>query len=380
VSPRSRPPLGVYVHVPYCLRRCPYCDFNSVAAPLPHEAYRDAVLAELETRAPELAGRAPAVSVYFGGGTPGLWSPACVFAVIDAVAARLGLAADAEITVEHNPGALSPAGLRDLRAAGVNRLSLGAQSFDDRLLAWLGRIHRAADTDAAIDAARAAGFEDLSLDLIQGAAGQTPLLAQADVAAVLGREPTHVSTYQLTLAAGTRFGARAAAGERLVASEDDQIAIFEGTRAALRDAGYIPYEVSNAARPGYEAVHNGLYWSGGEYLGLGAGAHGFRRVGDAGERWENERDPGRYLVAARCGRPPEVRRERIDAEALEEERLLTGLRLDRGISVDASLERRFGPAAARLVERGWLRTDGGRWRATDPGRLLLDRLIGDLIA
>lgn len=371
--------LGVYVHVPYCRRRCPYCDFNSVAEPVPDAAWRDAVLAELAARAPDFAGRAPAVSLYFGGGTPGLWSTASVGAVIDAVAARIGLAADAEITVEHNPGAADGPGLRGLRAAGVNRLSLGTQSFDDTLLAWLGRIHRAAESDAAIDAARAAGFEDLSLDLIQGAAGQSPARALADVAAVIARRPTHISTYQLTIAPETAFGARAAAGEEMLAPEDDQIAIFEGTRAALREAGYEPYEVSNAALPGREAVHNTLYWTGGEYLGLGAGAHGFRRIGAGGERYENERDPAQYLAAAGAGRATGAR-EVVDALALAEERLLTGLRLDRGVAVDADLEARFGEAAARLAARGWLRVDGGRWRATDRGRLLLDRLLGDLIA
>lgn len=373
--------FGVYVHFPFCLRRCPYCDFNVlVAETIPHERYRDAVLAELAARAPAFAGRPPAVSLYFGGGTPGLWAPACVGAVIEAVDARLGLAAGAEITLECNPAEAEPGRLRDFRSAGVNRVSLGTQSFADETLARLGRRQRAADNRAAVAAVRAAGFESFNLDLIQGVAGQTVATALADVEAVVALEPTHVSTYQLTISPATPFGARAARGEVLVAPEDDQAAIYEGTRAALAAAGIFPYEVSNAARPGFEAVHNTLYWTGGEYVGLGAGAHGFRRDGEEGERWENERHAGRYVEAALAGRPRETFRERIDAAARLEERVLTGLRLDRGLVVDAALEARFGAAARRLAAEGLLRTDGGRWRVTDRGRLLLDRVVVRLVA
>ncbi len=371
--------LGVYVHFPFCHQRCPYCDFNVLAtAEVPHALYRDAVLAELAARAPDFSGRAPAVSLYFGGGTPGLWEAACVAAVVDAVAARLGLTAGAEVTLECNPGEITPDRLRAYRSAGVNRVSLGTQSFDDTTLRRLGRRQSAADNRVAVDAVRAAGFDDLSLDLIQGVAGQSVDDALADVAAAVALDPTHVSTYQLTIAPATPFGARAARGEVLTAPEDDQVAIYEGTRAALAAAGIVPYEVSNAARPGREAVHNSIYWTFGEYLALGAGANGFRKLGTQGERWENERHAMRYMDAALAGAPREMFRERLDPETLLEERLMTGLRLDRGLPVDAALEARYGRNARRAADRGLLAVEPGLWRVTDAGRLLLNRVILDL--
>lgn len=374
------PRVGVYVHFPYCTRHCPYCDFNvAVARTIPHDAYRDAVIAELAARAPAFAGRPPAVSVYFGGGTPGLWRPDCVGAVVDAVAARLGLRADAEVTVECNPEDLRPADLAGLRAAGANRLSLGVQTFDDARLARLGRGHRGDDARRAVAAARAAGFDDLSLDLIHGLAGQTTAEAVADVDAACALAPTHVSTYQLTIEPKTAFGARARRGETLQAPEEALLEMFLEVRAALRGHGVVPYEISNAARPGHEAVHNGLYWTLGEYVGLGAGAHGFRRVAAGGERWENERHAGRYVRAALAGAPAERGREVVDPDTLLEERVMTGLRLDRGLPVDAELAARFGARAAELTAAGLLRSEEGRWAATERGRPLLDTVIGRLI-
>ncbi len=381
-------PLGVYVHYPYCAQRCPYCDFNVVQPGpegRPDARYRDAVLAELAVRADDYPGRAPVVSVYFGGGTPALWPADCIAAVLSAVDDRLGLARGAEITVEANPGEIDAAGLRALRAAGVNRLSLGTQSFDAALLARLGRRNTPDDNRRCVDAARAAGFENLSLDLIQAAAGQSLAAALADVAAVVALGPEHVSTYELTIHPRTPFGARADRGEVLTADEDTQVLVYEATRSALRAAGVVPYEVSNAARPGHEAVHNSLYWSMDEYLALGAGAHGFRRPGDdpaAGIRWENERHAGRYMTAALAGRPAVRSEERLDAASLLDERVMTGLRLDAGLVVDAALEAAFGERARRLVRRGLLESDAGagRWRLTDAGRLVLNQVVADLCA
>ncbi len=343
---------------------------------IPHAAYRDAVLAELAVRAPAFAGFGAPVSVYFGGGTPGLWPADCVGAVIDGVAARLGLAAGAEITVECNPEDVTLDHLRGLRAAGVNRLSVGAQSFDDALLTRLGRAHDAGATRAAVDAARRAGFAELSLDLMHGAAGQPLAAALADVEAACDLAPTHVSTYQLTIEDRTAFGARARRGESLLAPDDVLAAAFEQIRAALRARGVVPYEVSNAAVPGHEAVHNSLYWTFDPYLALGAGAHGFWHDGAVGERWVNARAPRHYLAGARSGAPAEASRERIDAATLLDERVLCGLRLDRGLPVDAALEARFGVAARALVRRGDLRwTDDGRWAVTDAARPFLNRVV-----
>lgn len=385
--PGAAPRLGVYVHYPYCAQRCPYCDFNVVQPGpegRPDARYRDAVLAELAVRAADYPGRPPAVSLYFGGGTPALWPASDIAAVIEAVDARLGLVQGAEITVEANPGEIDAAGLRALRAAGVNRLSLGTQSFDAALLARLGRRNTPDDNRRCVDAARAAGFDNLSLDLIQAVAGQSLAAALADVAAVVALGPEHVSTYELTIHPRTPFGARADRGEVLTADEDMQVLVYEATRRALRAAGIEPYEISNAARPGREAVHNMLYWTMDEYLALGAGAHGFRHCPDdgGGVRWENERHAGRYMAAALAGHPGVRAEERLDATALLDERALTGLRLDAGLPVDAALEAAFGANAARLEGRGLLmRSPGeGRWRLTDAGRLVLNQVVAELCA
>lgn len=371
--------LAIYVHYPFCVRRCPYCDFNvAVLSTLPHGRYREAVLAELEVRAPAFTG--PSVSLYFGGGTPGLWPAEEIERVIAGVQDRLGLVAQAEITVECNPNEITAGALAGLKAAGVNRISLGTQSFNDDTLSRLGRANRAEDNRAAVEGLRRAGFHNFSLDLIQGVTGQTVESALEDVRATLAFEPPHVSTYQLTIAPQTPFGARAARGEILTAPEDDQLAIYEGTRALLKAAGVDPYEIANAGRPGWQAVHNSAYWVGLPYLALGAGAHGFAHGVDGqgrrwGQRWENTRHPARYMEAALARQPGETFREDLDEADLVMERVMTGLRLDRGLAVDAGLRARFGAGAAAAAARGWLRDEGEVWRLTDQGRVLLDSVL-----
>lgn len=371
--------LGVYVHFPYCTRRCPYCDFNVTVRPVEHTRYRDAVLAELAVRAGVFAGRAPAQSVYFGGGTPGLWAPDCIGAVVEGVRGHLGLAQAAEITVECNPEDVTRDHLAGLRAAGVTRISLGTQSFDDTLLRRLGRQHDAATNRCAVEAVHAVGFPDLSLDLIIGGFDQTVEAAVADVAAAAALAPTHLSAYQLTIESGTPFGARAARGECLTAEDDALADVFEAVRDAAGSLGYFPYEISNFARPGHEAVHNSLYWTFAEYVALGAGAHGFRKLeGGRGLRWENAKPLGRYLQGALAGEPAETA-DVIDADTLLEERLFTGLRLEVGLTIDDRLEARFGERAGRLADEGLLVCSPDRWRTTPRGRLLLNRVVLKLV-
>ncbi len=364
--------LGVYVHFPYCRRHCPYCDFNVTVRPIDQARYRDAVLAELGARGSAFEG--PAVSVYFGGGTPGLWDAAHLGAVIACVRDTLGLTADAEVTVEHNPEDVTPEGLAALRHAGVTRLSLGCQSFDDGRLAFLGRGHTAADNRRAMGQARAAGFEDVSVDVVWGLVGQRLPEVLADIDAACDLDPTHVSTYQLTIEQKTSFGLRARRGETLQVDEDVQAQMYLAVRERLRDRGLLPYEISNAARPGYEAVHNSLYWSGVPYLGLGAGAHGY----DGAARWENERHAGRYASAALAGAPAEVFRDTLTEEQRLAESVLCGLRLDAGFVPTDAARARFGANAERLRAEGLLDTERGRWRATDRGRLFLDTIISRL--
>ena len=311
-------PLGVYVHFPFCGVHCPYCDFAvEVRQQLPHDEYADAVVAELAARRPWFAGGGALQSIYFGGGTPGLWRADALGRVIEAACAALGggaaegpggragpsRRAALEITVEANPGEVDVPHLEALARAGVNRLSLGAQAFDDRHLRALGRNHDAAAIPAAVAAARAAGIGNLSLDLMFGIPGQTLSDWQRGVDACLALAPEHVSAYALTVERGTPFGALDRAGRLPRAGDDAVAAMFEWGRQALGAAGLAHYEVSSFARPGRRARHNSLYWqaSGAAYLGVGASASSFRPLADGtGWRFANPRATATYLARARA--------------------------------------------------------------------------------
>jgi len=389
-APPEPPPLGLYLHFPYCARRCPYCDFTLTTRPIPHEGYLEAVVEELRARVAALEAPRPLVSLYLGGGTPGLWSPRAVGAWLEAAAAALGVEAGAEVTLEANPGELTLEQARAWAAAGVNRLSLGAQSLNPARLRQLGRLHSPDDVRRAVGWARTAGIERVSLDLIHGLAGQGAAGALEDLEEALALDPDHVSLYQLTVEPKTAFGARARRGEELLEPDEALADAYEALAARLAAAGLPLYEVSNAARPGREAIHNSLYWRLGRYLGVGAGAHGLVWGGAErearGARWQNARDPDRYMAAARSGDLSRVEEERatLDAEALCDERLLVGLRLAEGVRVTPLLEERVGARAARQVVAGLLEVvgaEGGerRWRATARGRLLLDHLTWRLL-
>jgi oxygen-independent coproporphyrinogen-3 oxidase len=288
------PPLSLYVHLPWCVRKCPYCDFNSHRAParLPERAYVDALLEDLARLANEVTGRS-VCSVFFGGGTPSLFEPASIARVLEGVGRAPGLEPGAEVTLEANPGAADAGRFAGYRAAGVNRLSVGVQSFDDGCLSRIGRIHDARAAHLAIDAARAAGFERLNLDLMYALPGQELAGALADVRAALAHEPGHVSHYQLTLEPGTPFDRSPPPLPDDAAADDMQVAAAD----ALGEAGYVRYEISAWARPGHASVHNLNYWRFGDYLGIGAGAHG--KLTDARRgavrRTVRERHPSRYV-------------------------------------------------------------------------------------
>jgi oxygen-independent coproporphyrinogen-3 oxidase len=375
-------PLGVYVHFPFCGVRCPYCDFAvDTRAEIPHDDYADAVIGELAARRVWFEGTGPLASIYFGGGTPGLWRPDALGRVLDAVRAAFGAAPTeaVEITVEANPGEADEARLHALRGAGVSRLSLGAQAFDDRLLRALGRNHDAAAIPAAVRAARAAGFEALSLDLMFGLPGQSRDDWRRALDAAVALAPEHVSAYALTIERGTAFGARARAGT--LARPDDELvaAMFEDAGAVLAAAGLPRYEVSSYARPGHRARHNGLYWSGAPYLGLGASAASFRPLADgAGWRFSNPRATDTYLAASPL-RPRHV--ERRAAAELENEAVWLGLRTTDGVDRVAH-RARYGrdpldgrAAAARgCLEAGWLAVDEASVRLTAAGFLVADEV------
>ncbi|MEN8161291.1 MAG: radical SAM family heme chaperone HemW [Myxococcota bacterium] len=344
--------LGVYLHVPFCERVCPYCDFAVVAArrlaAADEERYVAALLAELEGRAARYAGRTLS-TIYFGGGTPALLTPGSIARLLDAVRS-LFPGEVRETTLEANPSTLERERLPAFRAAGVDRLSLGVQSFDDTTLRRLGRAHRAVEAERTIEAARAAGFANLSIDLIVGAPGQTLEGVERDLALALAAAPEHLSVYALTLEAGTPF-AKAAASGRLRVPDDDRVAdMLALAEARLGAAGFVRYEVSNYARPGFESRHNQRYWQRRPVLGVGVGAHASEPA-DAGApfgaRTANERSLPDWLARIEAGRfaPPE--REILSAETARGEAAFLALRTRRGLDA-ARFAAEFGGAPRRF--------------------------------
>lgn len=373
------PPLALYLHLPWCARKCPYCDFNShpVRDEPPWARYVDALLADLEHELPRVWGRRVG-TVFLGGGTPSLLPAAELARLLDGVRARLPLAPGAEITLEANPGTVEAGRFAAFRAAGVNRLSIGVQSFDDGMLGALGRIHDAAQARAAVAAARAAGFDNVNLDLMFGLPGQDRAGALRDLDAALALAPEHLSWYQLTIEPHTAF---AASPPPDLPDEDALAAMHEAGLERLAQAGYGQYEVSAFARDGHQCRHNRNYWEFGDYLGLGAGAHG--KLTDAATgtvvRRRRVRHPGDYLAAA--GTAAAVAgEETVAARDLVFEFMLNALRLAAGFPA-ALFEERTGlpldaarPALEQARARGWLDMDGEWIRPTATGRRFLDDL------
>jgi oxygen-independent coproporphyrinogen-3 oxidase len=363
-------PFGVYVHFPYCAHRCPYCDFAVTTEPVPGERrYARAVLAELRLRAPAFDGLAPA-SLYLGGGTPSLWAPDEVAEVVAAIRDRFRFPAAAEITIEVNPESTDRGRLRALVAAGVNRVSVGAQSFDPGVLAKLGRRH---GPDAAERAIRVAAEEtgNASVDLIYGARRSTVEIARADAARAVAAGAVHVSAYQLTLdaevlAEEVPLARMRREGRLPLPGDDDAVRQGAAIRAALRRAGLRRYEISNYARPGNESVHNRLYWDGESYLGLGAGAYGCLR-GEAGAvRYGNVRSAPAYVEAALAGRLATAEEDRVDPTAARNEALMLALRTSRGADL-ATLSPAQAREAGEAVRRRLAVRRAGRLVLTSRG-------------
>jgi oxygen-independent coproporphyrinogen-3 oxidase len=372
--------LGIYIHFPWCRNLCPYCDFPvAVARPgkePPHEAYRDAVLGELDDRAGGFAGRR-LVSIYLGGGTPSLWRPDAIASVIEAAAGRFAAdAAALEVTIEANPADCTPATMAAWRAAGIGRVSIGVQSLDAGELVVLGRDHRMGDGPAAVAAALAAGFRSVSADLILGApTAGAHAGAPASVAALAASGAPHLSVYELTIEPRTRFGKLAARGELVPLAEEVLADLYVATHHALEAAGFEHYEVSSYARPGHRAIHNGLYWRGAEYLGLGVGAASFRiDPAGAGVREINVRQAPRYLAGERIAEttitPP---------GELAIDRLWLGLRTREGVTAEAITAAGRDAVVDRLTAEGLVER-GERIRPTLRGFLYNDRIGRLLVA
>jgi oxygen-independent coproporphyrinogen-3 oxidase len=378
-GPRS-PELGIYVHCPYCRTKCPYCDFNVAIHRedrlAPFVAALRAELAHYATL--PWAGRVPAGSLFLGGGTPSLLPPEAVAAVLVDARDGLGLAPDAEVTLEANPEGLDRDRLRAFRAAGVTRLSLGVQSLDDALLRRLGRTHSAADARTAYRAARAAGFDDVSLDLLFGCPGQDLHGWTSTLDEALAWAPEHLSAYALTLEPATPFGRRP---PPQLPDEDLLVAQFEALVDRTGRAGLERYEVSNFARPGRRSRHNLGYWRRQDYVGLGPGAHG--ALGPV--RYWTQRSEPRWRTAVRDGRWAIEGWERLTERQIAAERLVLGLRLAEGVPV-AWLEGHLadapggaGAVLARYEAAGVLAVHEGRLALTDTGVLVSDTIFAELV-
>lgn len=384
-------PFGVYVHFPYCLSKCPYCDFASTAArQIPDERYTSAIVAELGRRVERghLRGREVS-SIFIGGGTPSLWAPRSVGLVLETISRALNVAAGCEITLEANPGAADAERFSGYRAAGVNRLSMGVQSFEAGTLSTLGRAHDGATAKRAFAAARAAGFDNVSMDFIYGVHGQTLAQVESDARAAVALGSEHLSAYALTLdkaslAEEVPLAKQLARGEVQLPPDETVVAMQRLVRDVFASAGLERYEISNYAKPGYHSRHNALYWTGGEYLAVGTGATGMVKgmvkdmvkdmlKGDEAVRYSNQRSAEKYLAEVEAGGIPEASREVLSALELFEERVAMGLRLKNGVDLEAVC-RAFGQGmearaltVRHLLNSGLAVQREGRLALTDAG-------------
>jgi len=366
------PPLALYVHIPWCVRKCPYCDFNSHerTGSLPEAEYLAVLFRDLEASLPQIWGRR-VISVFIGGGTPSLFSPESIDALLSGVRARLALDPQAEITLEANPGTVEAARFRGFRKAGVNRISIGVQSFDERMLAALGRIHSADEARRAIDAA-AASFDNVNIDLMYALPGQTPAMATADLDEALRFGLPHVSAYQLTVEPNTVFWSKPPKLPEHDVAADMQLAAEE----VLRAAGYEHYETSAFARPGRRCSHNLNYWQFGDYLGIGAGAHGKLSFPDRVTRHARAKQPNEYMKP-----DTHVEESVVSVEDLPFEFMLNALRLVEGFDIALFRERTGLPihlVQSRLDEaekKGLVARDWKHIRPTERGRRFLNDLL-----
>ena len=377
----SGEPLALYVHWPFCVSKCPYCDFNShVRAEIDQVAWREALLADLAHEARLLPGRR-LTSIFFGGGTPSLMEPSTVAAIIDSARTHWEPAGNVEITLEANPNSVEAARFADLAKSGVNRISLGLQSFDDRALAFLGRAHSAREGFAALQTAQK-HFRRVSFDLIYALPGDTEDGWSATLAQALSLGTSHLSLYQLTIEPGTRFASMVARHEFEPLGADAAAALFELTDAMTSSGGMPAYEISNHARPGQESRHNLTCWRYGDYAGIGPGAHG-RRLG---RRTVRHRKPENFIGALARNGHGVAEEAPLSAVEGADEALVMGLRLREGVDPDAIAERFGLPAIVawsrveRLVDSGHLKREGSRIALTARGRLLLDHILGEIAA
>jgi putative oxygen-independent coproporphyrinogen III oxidase len=393
VTAPTLPPLSLYVHIPWCVRKCPYCDFNSHTAPdaLPQRDYVDALLRDLDRDLPLVQGRT-VQTVFFGGGTPSLFAADSIARILDGAAARLRIARDVEVTLETNPGTVEHGLFDGYLRAGVNRISFGVQSFDDGALKRIGRIHDAHEAEAAIKLAQDAGLDNINLDIMYALPQQTLEGAVSDVEKAISLQTSHLSHYQLTLEPNTQF----AANPPPLPDEDSAWDMQEACQARLAQAGLAQYEVSAYARPGAQCAHNVNYWRFGDYLGIGAGAHG--KISAMANADSADANTGAFSVRRRWKlRAPRAYLEHagtvrgiggddlIAAQRLPFEFMLNALRLNDGF-LFSDFAARTGLEHSALqsgldnaMHRGWLETVAGHVRATALGQRFLNDVIGSFL-
>jgi len=378
-------PFSLYIHIPYCISKCPYCDFNShVVAQIPETGYTDALLRELELYGEESRWRGRTLqSIFFGGGTPSTFKPTSIGKLLAWAAATFPIANDCEITMEANPGTVDAAHFAGYRVAGVNRISVGVQSFQPKLLKFLGRVHSADEAEKALNIVKQSGFDNFSFDLIYANPGQTLADLDADLDTALAFQPPHLSAYNLTFEEGTPFHHEYRVGRMAYLDEDVEIAMAELIDTKLGAAGLKRYEISNYARLWFHSRHNVNYWHNGDYLGLGAGAHSYRRNDDGvtGQRWNNEKSPGKYMAQIDDTRQAVVERESIDAHKAAAEFMFLGLRMTDGVRAD-TFRQRFGQSPRQFYPRidSWIEGDllveqGGFLRFTAKGLMLANSIF-----
>jgi oxygen-independent coproporphyrinogen-3 oxidase len=386
-KPKTQNPLAVYVHIPFCAKHCAYCDFNVVveraeSALIPRTV--EAICRDIEQSAPQLLGAGPrqVETVFFGGGTPTFLTGDQLSGILKTIRDNFDVALDVEISSEANPGSSDTGKFAAMRAAGFNRLSIGVQAFDDRLLARLDRVHSTADAESAVSAARAAGFSNLSLDLMFGLPGQTLELWRQSLDRALACRTEHLSLYGLSLEPGTRFERLHRGGKLELPDEDSELAMYEEAITRLSGAGLEHYEVSNFARPGFRSRHNQVYWHNAEYLGVGPGAVSYLN----GRRWKRERLPQCYADKVDAGADLAVESEHLDAAGALGETMMLGLRLREGIALseirsrfDVDPEQTFARQIKDLSRRGLLVLKEGCLRLTHSGLLLANTVFSEFL-
>jgi oxygen-independent coproporphyrinogen III oxidase len=387
----NQQPFSFYIHIPYCVSKCPYCDFNShVVAEIPEQSYTRALIQELDyyAAAADDWRRRPIQSIFFGGGTPSTFHPQSIGKFLEQIAAKFPVLADCEITLEANPGTVDRKNFYGYRQCGINRISIGVQSFQPRLLKFLGRVHSADEAKKALEVVREAGFDNFSLDLIYANPGQTLEDLTDDLEIALNFESPHLSAYNLTIEEGTPFHRDYRCGKIRLLPEEEEIAMAELIESRLTSASLERYEISNYAKLGFQSRHNVNYWQSGDYLGIGAGAHSYRRAaggGVYGYRWWNEKNPSRYMSKIDESGNAVTEREETNLAKAAAEFMFSGLRLRDGICLDV-FAARFGqtalgfyPQISAWVSEGFMEIDGNRLRLTRRGMMVANSLFVHLV-